>query len=325
MGKSKKGFTLAELLIVVAIIAVLVAIAIPIFSTQLEKSREATDLANVRSAYAELMSAAITEDKDMLYKGNTVWQSDGVYKVSVDLKQKQDNWQTSGEMMIGGVSSTDAWRWRGYPVAGGSCDITYEAYTDRLVFNWTGSNIATNLTLNPGSWNAKGSHDADHYQDIISTANNGQSKYKGLYELDKNTTYRVSFTYDPHLDDSDHPTQGIIAKATLLFDSNGKNVLDTGTGNFIMNQETNLKGITYKYTTNRDGTVTYTATFTTGSGSDKYYYGMNFGGMKIKNPSTGEVDKSSHLKFTGELGMTDTEYNDFKYQVQNDFRLEKVK
>ena len=49
---NKKGFTLAELLIVVAIIAVLVAIAIPIFTTQLEKAREQTDAANLRSAYA---------------------------------------------------------------------------------------------------------------------------------------------------------------------------------------------------------------------------------------------------------------------------------
>lgn len=47
---NKKGFTLAELLIVVAIIAVLVAISIPIFNQQLEKSREATDLANMRAA-----------------------------------------------------------------------------------------------------------------------------------------------------------------------------------------------------------------------------------------------------------------------------------
>ena len=37
--RRKKGFTLAELLIVVAIVAVLVAIAIPVFSKQLEKSR----------------------------------------------------------------------------------------------------------------------------------------------------------------------------------------------------------------------------------------------------------------------------------------------
>ena len=42
MKKKRKGFTLAELLIVVAIIAVLVAIGIPIFTSQLEKSREQT-------------------------------------------------------------------------------------------------------------------------------------------------------------------------------------------------------------------------------------------------------------------------------------------
>ena len=55
----KKGFTLAELLIVVAIIAVLVAVAIPVFNTQLEKAREATDIANLRSAYSEAVTNAM--------------------------------------------------------------------------------------------------------------------------------------------------------------------------------------------------------------------------------------------------------------------------
>ena len=53
---NKKGFTMAELLIVVAIIAVLVAIAIPIFTSQLEKSKQAVDEANTRSAYAEAVA-----------------------------------------------------------------------------------------------------------------------------------------------------------------------------------------------------------------------------------------------------------------------------
>ena len=53
---NKKGFTLAELLIVVAIIAVLVAIAIPVFTNQLERSREATDMSNIRAAYAEVVA-----------------------------------------------------------------------------------------------------------------------------------------------------------------------------------------------------------------------------------------------------------------------------
>ncbi len=58
---NKKGFTLAELLIVVAIIAVLVAIAIPVFNAQLKKSQLATDAANVRSAYAEAVAAELVE------------------------------------------------------------------------------------------------------------------------------------------------------------------------------------------------------------------------------------------------------------------------
>lgn len=49
---NKKGFTLAELLVVVAIIGVLVAISIPIFTGQLKKARLATNQANARAAYA---------------------------------------------------------------------------------------------------------------------------------------------------------------------------------------------------------------------------------------------------------------------------------
>ena len=52
MKRGKNGFTLAELLIVVAIIAVLVAVAIPIFTSQLEKARLAVDHSAVRDAYA---------------------------------------------------------------------------------------------------------------------------------------------------------------------------------------------------------------------------------------------------------------------------------
>ena len=80
MRKNKrKGFTLAELLIVVAIIAVLVAIAIPIFTSQLEKSREATDAANIRAAYAQASVEVLETEKAVTYKVNMV-QTDAGFK-----------------------------------------------------------------------------------------------------------------------------------------------------------------------------------------------------------------------------------------------------
>ena len=66
MKKNKKGFTLAELLVVVAIIAVLVVIAIPVFKGATDKAKEAAVKANMRAAYAELAMCeldAITPDK----------------------------------------------------------------------------------------------------------------------------------------------------------------------------------------------------------------------------------------------------------------------
>ena len=82
MKSKNKGFTLAGLLIVVAIIGVLVAISIPIFTNLLEKSRESTDLANIRSEYAVIMADAISGTYD----------PDEVYAVS--LKQSSDGWQS---------------------------------------------------------------------------------------------------------------------------------------------------------------------------------------------------------------------------------------
>ena len=51
------GFTLIEMLIVVAIIAILVAVSVPLINSSLERARETTDAANERSFKAVLLIA----------------------------------------------------------------------------------------------------------------------------------------------------------------------------------------------------------------------------------------------------------------------------
>ena len=77
--------------------AVLVAISIPIFTSQLEKAREATDLANIRAAYAEVQAAALAEETT----GNATVTGTGnsvVVTEKVKLKQQKSGWQTTPEL-----------------------------------------------------------------------------------------------------------------------------------------------------------------------------------------------------------------------------------
>ncbi len=70
--KSKKGFTLAELLIVVAIIAVLVAIAVPLFVAGLNKAQTATKNANIRAVRGVAVEKILTEES-LQKSGDTIY------------------------------------------------------------------------------------------------------------------------------------------------------------------------------------------------------------------------------------------------------------
>lgn len=127
MKQNKNGFTLMEMLIVIAIIAVLIAVAIPVFASQLEKAREATDLANVRSAYAQVSTEALLGDSEAT--------------VTVNLKQKQADWQSVDPVNIGGIvhskSQGDTENWKGVAEPNGTCVVSYkEDYG--IILNWSG-------------------------------------------------------------------------------------------------------------------------------------------------------------------------------------------
>ena len=108
--KNSKGFTLMEMLIVEAIIAVLIAIAIPTFTNQLEKAREATDLANLRGAYAQVMAAALTntsvDDSTSMDMTRTGEDGSATWTIHVDATQTVADWQTTG-FSVGGIDMKD--------------------------------------------------------------------------------------------------------------------------------------------------------------------------------------------------------------------------
>ena len=116
--KNTKGFTLMEMLIVVAIIAVLVAIAIPTFTTSLNDARVATDKANIRSGYAAVMAQILTEQYDVESGTN----------VNVTFYLNKDGTVTKGSATV--TAATDPY------ICFGKADANTEVAGQKITAGW---------------------------------------------------------------------------------------------------------------------------------------------------------------------------------------------
>ena len=213
------GFTLAELLIVVAIIGVLVAISIPIFSSQLEKAREATDAANIRSQYAEVMTDAITDERDVNQNHETY--------APIELCQQKDEWQDEGlkanlEGIFGEVVGDS-------PKAGGQAWVEYskdKAYA--ILYYEGGSSGGANIENPENKMNAA----ADPWPDTTFNASKGKVySYNGKLYVVKNDYTGMDGLHAPddfYSLDCISPTSTVLTRKNVDTDGNMTSTVQRG-------------------------------------------------------------------------------------------------
>jgi len=114
--QQKNGFTLAELLIVVAIIAILIAIMVPVFGASRADAIEAKDAANLRSAYAEAVTTAMStkdyadgklnvdldkviNDNSIKFDSKTTAKKDGAGTGTITIKTSGSSSDEKGEII----------------------------------------------------------------------------------------------------------------------------------------------------------------------------------------------------------------------------------
>ena len=123
MKMNKKGFTLIEMLVVIAIIAILVAIVVPTVASATEKAKEAADAANIRSAVAEVTIKGLETEKD--------------YSATVKMKQT-DGFSTLGNgATICGIDAKDD------VFKGESVVVAYKASTGAVTIGTKAANAGS--------------------------------------------------------------------------------------------------------------------------------------------------------------------------------------
>ena len=99
--KNKKGFTIIELVIVIAVIAILAAVLIPTFTTVIGKSHQSNAVSRAKSAYTEIIASkngGSPSDFNASFKVQ-VLQNGKVYEIPI---------KADGQLNVDAVEETNA-------------------------------------------------------------------------------------------------------------------------------------------------------------------------------------------------------------------------
>ena len=137
----KKGFTLIELMIVVVIIGILAAIAIPNFVKIIDKAKEASVKANMHTVQVTVETLAV--DAGGNYPDETLLTDD---ELPSNFKNPYNNTQTGAAAVVAGNAPAEGQVGYQENASAGNSDGTY--YT---IYGAGKGGSLLDLTLTPGS------------------------------------------------------------------------------------------------------------------------------------------------------------------------------